>query len=109
MAFKYIVLRTANREIPFIFPDRFIHAFVAEAVKIMLVEEANIVANGLLSTEALVRLKSEIKVVSAGGITLGAHIHCGGESETLKMKSRGTPDAALISLYPYFHGMMEEE
>lgn len=92
MGLKYIVMRVRDREWPIIFPDAMVHKDVAETVRWHLMRHHD----------------QDCRVVSAGSFTcFGGVIRCGGESETLKIKSRGKTDVKLIALFDYNHGLME--
>jgi hypothetical protein len=105
---KYIVLRVTDhatkaneedlvREIPFIFPDNCVHSEVAKYMTNMLRRKR---PDGRMR---------DIEPVSAGfmhSLSIGEKGACHGESETLKLKSRGDQDAALISTFDYLHGLV---
>ena len=38
--YKYIILEKGNQELPVIFPGNFVHAHVAETIRVMLAMEA---------------------------------------------------------------------
>jgi len=106
---KYIVLRVTDhsskdrqsdfvRELPFIFPDNCVHSEVAKYM-----------TNMLLNERPEDRLR-EVEAVSGGFINSlvigGGKSSCYGESESMKLKSRGDQDAALISTFDYLHGIV---
>ena len=105
---KYIILKVTDfaqgktdsdlvREIPFIFPDNCVHSEVAKYMSRMLRMER---PDGRLR---------DVEPVAAGfihSLAIGEKGACHGESETLKLKSRGDQDAALISTFDYLHGIV---
>lgn len=95
---KYIVIRTTLggvvRELPFIFPNCIIHedAFkmMSEAIKLSTGEKAG-----------------ECVAVSAGETScMKPGSDCHGDSETLRIKSRGDVDDSLIYSLDYSHGIV---
>lgn len=104
--FKYIILEKGNQELPVIFPGNFVHAHVAEALRVMLAMEAL-----MLMPEAMRqhdRVKADIlRAVQpvAAGETQFSSVRTFGESTTLGLKSRLSLDAHLISTFPYAHGL----
>jgi len=78
------------RQIPIIFPKTLVHDEVFDSIKALCGENC--------------------KPVSAGEISLfGGQVRCGGNSETLKISSRGAVDEEIIKLYDYQHGLIELE
>lgn len=97
---KYIVLQVLlgndEIEVPIIFPDIMVHADVSEYAQHLFRRKHNLY---------------NVNPVSAGFINtlnIGSKDFCYGESETLKLKSRGERDSKLISLYDYHSGIVEE-
>jgi hypothetical protein len=105
MAWKYIVLRLANREVPIIFPESLVHRQVAEAITGMYAQTAVEMSNGMLTAAALDKLTEAIVPVAAGEVTLDIGKASGG-SETLGVRSRPT-DSAWLRNYSYHHGIIE--
>lgn len=96
MAWKYIVfeIETPSRikmELPVIFPDKLVHADVAEALHRVLRKTFH---------------HAMSKPLSAGAISM-VRIPFGteGESKTLKLKSRTEDDDVLIESFEYSHGI----
>lgn len=89
---KYIVMQTTRkgmvREFPILFPDALTHAVVAAALERHCEEltGARPVSAGFISST----------VIDEG---------CYGESETLRLKSRGAADDQLIAMLDYTHGI----
>jgi hypothetical protein len=99
---KYIIMQTLvrspndqQREFPIIFPEALTHAVVAAALERHCPElrGGKPVAAGFLSS---LTCASPLK---DGGA-------CWGDSESLKLKSRGTIDDALINMLDYNHGIL---
>ncbi len=100
---KYVVLSgrfgSTTVEQPILFPERMTHSLVASA---------------LAKTEDF-KTATDVKPVAAGDVTFeltianlrGHRLHCSGESNTLKLKSRGQVDADLIMSINYLHGITE--
>lgn len=85
---KYIVLRAAGREFPVIFPNDFVHADVATALR----ESCDMLAKA--------------EVVSAGETSsMNVAPGCVGKSSTLGVPSRGRADDDLIRMHDYLHGI----
>lgn len=96
---KYVVIEVKHgddvREFPIIFPNILVHSVVAGSV--------------IAGMQRYHDKEATYKAVSAGEIssmTLGERGACHGESETLKLKSRGDTDAALIKMHDYCHGII---
>jgi hypothetical protein len=91
MGWKYVVLEIdrggVRIDFPIIFPDKFIHIEVATVVKLCAPLDGN-----------------NPRVVSAGSIDHIRPLSVGGESTTLRMKSR-TGDGKMIEMYSYMHGI----
>lgn len=98
MAFKYTVIRVGNNELPIIFPDCLIHSLIADSFKRYFNKEADEISGPM----------RQYRVVSAGSVELDPTF-CYGKSETLKLESRGVMDTELIEMFPYLHGIVEEE
>lgn len=84
------------REVPFIFPDSFVHAEIAKRMTHMLLIER---------PEGVAR---QVTTVSGGFISslnVGGKDACYGESESLKLRSR-EKDSVLISAHDYLHGIV---
>lgn len=84
---KYIVMQvksgTMTLEIPFLFPDCIVHAMMAQVAKPLC--------------EATWK-NSAASPISAGSISSAdCWADCYGDSETLKLKSRGEIDSELIN------------
>lgn len=82
---KYIMMTNGMRYYPIIFPKDFVHRFMAGAVQ------------GMLGGDKFLR------AIAAGDYDPVSGT-CSGESETMKLKSRGKIDSDIIAHYPYFHG-----
>lgn len=89
---KYVMfehdLEGVTQKIPIIFPDRLVHADVAERMRHLLRRVHKI----------------DAKPVSAGFVNLGL-ISCYGESETLGLSARNE-DGAIIETMDYLHGIV---
>ncbi len=92
---KYIIFKVEgeqlDRRIPIVFPNFMVHSLVFKYMRHML----------------RVEHKCHVEAVSAGEIVgfLTSDLSCGGESETLNLKSRGDEDAEIIKGYDYFAGL----
>lgn len=106
MSWKYIILRTGNREVPIIFPDHLVHAQVADAIRGMYGQIAVEMSNGVIpmGSPAIQRLMDDIEPVAAGELTIDIG-SASGRSETLGVESRPT-DAKFLRSYSYHHGIM---
>jgi hypothetical protein len=107
MAWKYVILRTGNREVPIIFPESLVHAGVAEAMKSYFAAVAVTMSSGMLSEESVGKLVADIGVVAAGEVAIDIGSASGG-SETLGVQSRPT-DSKWLQAYPYHHGLSDIE
>jgi hypothetical protein len=90
---KYIVFETKGRlprSFPIIFPDDLTHADVAKALLSVCPElaKAFVAGAGFLSCTDL------------------HSVECHGESESLKVKSRGAKDDAAFIMRDYTHGIL---
>lgn len=88
---KYIVLEQIigdglKREIPIIFPNALTHAIVAEC---------------MMKSEELVGAVP----IAAGFLDIDTE-NCYGESESLKLQSRGQQDRLLIDCHDYLNGIV---
>lgn len=98
---KYIVVEVTQvgivRELPFIFPEAFVHKSMFEYVQ----------------QEYLSKYRADsVRCVGAGFINsvgLAPAGGCHGESESLGVKSRGELDDKLISSLDYTHGIRYEK
>ena len=74
-------------EVPFVFPDMCVHKIIAEAV-----------TPGLLQHWE----GAEVKPIAAGFLSsAGLEANCHGESDSMKLKSRGSEDMYLIRMADY--------
>lgn len=91
MGWKYVVIELQRSgmkiDFPIIFPDKMIHIEVATVIKLCAPFDGN-----------------DLRVVSAGKIEHIMPVGVGGDSETLKMRSR-TFDDKMIEMYSYAHGL----
>jgi hypothetical protein len=92
MGWKYIMAEITMPQglkvkVPIIFPDKLIHLEVATVIKLVAPLDGN-----------------KPQIVSAGTIEHIVPVGLGGESDTLKLKSRES-DALTIKQYSYFHGV----
>lgn len=91
---KYIMFECKSKEItrhvPVIFPDFIVHKDFAEYVTHALRREH--------------RFDSVIAV--SAGFYDPPTMQCSGESETMKLKSKGKADGRIIKMYNYFHGIV---
>lgn len=90
---KYIMLECQLRDgvtklVPIIFPDFMCHSDISSAVEIILSQTH----------------KFDVKVFSAGDISISAHT-CTGMSETLRVQSSPL-DREVIDTYDYLHGIV---
>ena len=89
---KYIILKTKicgiEKKVPIIFPNEFVHAFVAKAAQKLIIQHWNVGS----------------EVVSAGDADI-LNVVCSGESTTLKVASEGDADSQVIEMYNYTHGI----
>lgn len=85
MGWKYIVVRAGNQDIPVLFPDSLVHQDVAE--RICAIKDLRDRPGGS-------------KTIAAGSLCVMAH-GVGGDSETLKLTSRGDIDQNLIDSFEY--------
>lgn len=90
---KYIIFRKGKFEVPIIFPNTFVHAMVADAMKRYAMLERQVIGRH----EPLVS-------VAAGEVQFGDGVNCFGKSATLKLESRGEEDAQLIAMSDYGAG-----
>lgn len=107
MAWKYVVVRAGNQEIPLIFPGHLVHASMSELLRDYLVDvAAAVMPPSLHLASTFEKLREQVQPVAAGEITfdIGA---CTGGSETLGLKAR-PEDARLIGGYNYNHGYVED-
>lgn len=105
MSWKYVIMRVGNAEVPVIFPDRMVHALVADALKGYFAAEAMIVMPPeLRSRETRERLRSQIVPVSAGDCNLIV-TEAFGKSDTLKLSARPHDESAL-NTHPYTGGIL---
>lgn len=93
---KYIMFECARGtndglvfNIPIIFPGQLVHREVA---------------NALIPKLRTAFSECSICVVSAGDFNLST-LECSGESDTLRLKSRGQEDSTLIRIHDIMHGM----
>jgi hypothetical protein len=105
MSWKYVIMKTGNREVPIIFPSSQTHSVMADAFKLMMVAEAQFMANGQLSPANLKTISDAVTVASAGECNIDCD-YAGGKSETLKISSR-SDDARRIAYHPYTHGLTD--
>ncbi len=99
MGFKYVVIRMTPKEekacvawdLPFIFPDKVVHQDFAESI---------------IASQQKEHPDMKFEMLAAGEVQLTAS-YCGGESTTLKIKSRGDTDTVLINGFPYLHGITD--
>lgn len=92
---KYIVLKVRigqdYREMPFVFPNIMVHADAADAMMSVLG-----INHGW-----------ESEVIAAGEVSFfSGGPNCGGESTTLKVKSRWAKDDQLLRMHDYSHGII---
>lgn len=108
---KYVVIKVEDypttdpraeaiiREMPVVFPEHMVHSMVYDSLAHMLRLE-------VLGTKR----RRELSCVGAGFMSstvfpaIGDSF-CHGKSESLNVKSRGTEDDALFSMYDYHHGI----
>lgn len=88
MDFKYIMVNDSIRDIPIIFPGMIVHKDMYE-----------------YTVRMFKKYKVTIHPVSAGSIRLYPSVYCCGNSETLKLDSRGQEDTDIINYYQYLHGI----
>jgi hypothetical protein len=105
MPWKYVIVRLGNdRELPVIFPESMVHSEMANALKAYYGNEAQFLANGQLTDDAVRVIHDSVVPVAAGHCevrVLGAQ----GRSETLQLDSR-PEDTDLINGHPYTHGIL---
>lgn len=104
---KYVVLyvldhdkahRELNaREIPIVFPNELVHADVYHAVAEVLMKQ---------SEKGTFRAVTAVSAGDINSMDLGKKGLCHGQSETLKLRSRGVVDDTLIGCYDYLHGIV---
>jgi hypothetical protein len=90
---KYVMFQTEVEEekinIPIIFPNNLVHSLAAKFFSFCLR------AHGIVA-----------EPISAGTVTIfGTDVNCTGESDTLKLTSRGTVDAQIIHNLDYSVGI----
>lgn len=102
---KYLIVKTGNREVPFIFPDDLVHAIMLESIKDYYARTAMLMANGMLGPKSLEEIRSAVVAVAGGDIVLDLSV-CSGRSETCGVSAR-PGDAAHIASYPYTGGIVE--
>ncbi|MET3916868.1 hypothetical protein ABID97_003650 [Variovorax sp. OAS795] len=83
---KYIVAKIDNEEVVFVFPRTVDHDRMAEALE-------RIRFGGDRNWERKLHSTNEGAIISAGFVDNGT---CHGNSETLKLKSRGAVDSKLL-------------
>jgi hypothetical protein len=96
MGFKYVMFKVPLSKdtevlIPIIFPDKLVHADVAENLK------------QTVATSCSCKIE-EVTVQSAGEINIDV-LECYGKSTTLKVSS-DPEDEKVIQMYPYMHGIL---
>lgn len=106
MAWKYVILRVGNTEVPVIFPDRMVHAWVAGLVKAYFAQEIKF-AHPQIPDAALTEAFTKFTVVSAGEANI-AVISASGHSGTLGAPSR-PGDKDFLNSYPYTGGYVDED
>lgn len=108
MAWKYIVVRAGNQEVPVIFPEHMVHSLMSALMQEYFVAAAMTVMPAEFRTDRVRDdIRKGVKAVAAGSITFDVGT-CTGGSETLKLQSRQV-DAELIAGYNYHHGVVPEE
>lgn len=107
MAWKYVIVRAGNQEVPVIFPDNLVHSLMADAMRHYFTKMAFEMSNKQLSVTALNDMYASIKAVAAGDITIDVGI-ASGKSESLGVESRDV-DTNWIKSYVYHHGIAEED
>lgn len=108
MAWKYVIVRAGNQEIPLIFPSHLVHQSMSELLRDYLVDvAASVMPPSLAIASTFEKLREQIQPVAAGEITFDVGA-CTGGSETLGLRAR-TEDAKLIGGYNYNHGIVEGE
>lgn len=92
---KYVILEVSRDgqpmlEVPFVFPDFLVHKEVADSMRLHICVKHSM--DGVVTS---------VKPVGAGFLASPDFHHCHGESESLKLKSRGKVDDRLISMCDY--------
>lgn len=105
MAWKYVIVRAGNQEVPFIFPENIVHAGMAEAVKIYFTSVAQVMAGGQLTEAALDAIAASIEPVAAGEVNVDFG-KPSGRSSTLGLGPREN-DQNFLQAFPYHHGYVE--
>lgn len=106
MAWKYVIMRVGNNEVPIIFPEHLVHSAMADALRDYYAKIAQTMSGNLLSPQAIEKLKQEIVPVSAGEVRLDVG-PCSGRSETLGVEAR-EDDGQFLNSYNYHHGYVPE-
>jgi hypothetical protein len=108
MAWKYVIMRVGNREVPVLFPESMVHAHMAEMMQLYFATEAQFLAGGVLSTDAVRKIADSVTAASAGSCEVRVLVARDSGSETLGIKSR-FHDTAVINMHPYTGGYVEDE
>jgi hypothetical protein len=104
MTWKYIIAAAGNQEWPVIFPGSMVHRLMADRIKDYFAMAALEMSNGVLSPAALLKLREEVRIVSAGEISFDTG-ECTGGSDTLGVRAR-EHDASFIRSYTYHGGQV---
>lgn len=103
MAWKYVIVKVGNTEVPVIFPSRMVHALVVDHIKDYFVGEAKMVTP-FLAKASLRQLRDQLVAVSAGECEIIVR-SASGSSETLGIASR-PDDKNRINMHPYTGGFL---
>lgn len=103
---KYVVVKTGNREWPVIFPPNMVHVLMAESAIDYIMREVILERPGL-TDDLYIKLREAIKVVAAGDVVVQFE-STSGKSESLSVEARES-DARMFACHQVTNGMVGGE